>query len=145
MKRLILLVLAYILSLSHANAQYQIRIKTASIKDTTAFFRGVVFDDKNYLAKDTVNLSKGTAVIKWKKPIIGGIYYFYFPISKQKVYFILENKDSLNFEFKGDHLLDSVITNKQKNINFIKYQLLETSLSSYDSLLAHEIAKGKKN
>ncbi len=143
MKKGTLLAILTISITFHAHAQYQIKLKASHIKDTVAYFRGVVFDEKNFLAKDTINLTKGLSTIKWKKPIIGGVYYFYFPVTKQKLYFILENKDSLQFEIKGDNYLDSVTTNKVKNKNFIEYQILEKKLSNYDSLLTQEIAKGK--
>ena len=69
-------------------AQYQIKIKSIRTTDSVAYFRGAVFDDKNFLAKDTIPLYKGSFTIKYAKSIVGGVYYLYFPKSKQKVYFI---------------------------------------------------------
>lgn len=144
MRKEILSILITCVITTQASAQYQIKIKANHLKDSVAYFRGVVFDDKNFLAKDTVSLKNGLSTIKWKKPIVGGIYYLYFPVTKQKLYFILENKDSIQFELKGENYLDSIVTNKAKNKTFIEYQLLERKLSNYDTLLAQEIAKGKR-
>ena len=144
MRKAILSILITCVITTQASAQYQIKIKANHIKDSVAYFRGVVFDDKNFLAKDTVSLKNGLSTIKWKKPIVGGIYYLYFPVTKQKVYFVLENKDSIQFELNGENYLDSIVTNKAKNKIFIEYQLLERKLSNLDSLLAQEIAKGKR-
>ena len=84
-----------------SNAQYQIKIKAVNILDTVVYFRGTVFDEKNFIPKDTINLSKGSFTLSAKKPILGGIYFFYFPKSKTKIYFSLENKDSLKVEISG--------------------------------------------
>ncbi len=78
-------------------AQYQIKIKAIRTADSVAYFRGAVFDDKNFLAKDTIPLYKGNFTIKYTKSIVGGVYYFYFPKSKQKIYFIIEDRDSIQF------------------------------------------------
>ena len=69
------------------NAQYQIKIKAINTLDTVIYFRATVFDEKNFLPKDTINLSKGAYTINSKKSIVGGIYYFYFPKTKDKIYF----------------------------------------------------------
>jgi hypothetical protein len=65
-----------------ANAQYQIKIKAINTLDTVIYFRGTVFDEKNFIPKDTINLSKGSFTLSAKKPILGGIYFFYFHIKQ---------------------------------------------------------------
>jgi thiol-disulfide isomerase/thioredoxin len=79
-----------------------------------------------------------------KKPIIGGIYFLYFPKSKQKVFFALENLDSIKIEIRGTNYLDSTKFSNKANQQFIEYQLLEKKLSDYDTMYAAELAKGKK-
>ncbi len=126
------------------HAQYQIKIKAVNTIDSIAFFRGTVFDDKNYIPKDTIKLYKGNYTVAAKKPIIGGIYFLYFPKSKQKVFFSIENKDSIKIEIRGLNYLDSIKFSNKANQQFIEYQLLEKKLSNYDSMYAAELAKGKK-
>jgi hypothetical protein len=127
-----------------ANAQYQIKIKAINTLDTIVYFRGTVFDEKNFIPKDTINLAKGSFTISSKKPIIGGIYFFYFPKTRSKIYFSLENKDSLKVEISGANYLDFISFSNQKNKTFIEYQQLEKKLSNYDTLYAKELAQGKK-
>ena len=127
-----------------ANAQYQIKIKAINTIDTIVYFRGTVFDEKNFIPKDTLNFSKGNITISSKKPIIGGIYYFYFPKTKDKIYFTLENKDTLKVEISGARYLDFISFNNTNNQKFIEYQQLEKKLSSYDTAYASEVAKGEK-
>jgi len=126
------------------NAQYQIKIKAINTLDTVVYFRGTVFDEKNFIPKDTINLSKGSFTLSAKKPILGGIYFFYFPKSKTKIFFALENKDSLKVEISGANYLDFISFSNQKNKTFIEYQQLEKKLSNYDTLYAKELAQGKK-
>ena len=40
-------------------------------------------------------MKKGVALVKNTKSIFGGIYFLYFPSSKQKISFIAENKDAV--------------------------------------------------
>jgi thiol-disulfide isomerase/thioredoxin len=127
-----------------ANAQYQIKIKAINTLDTVIYFRGTVFDEKNFIPKDTINLSKGSFTLNAKKPILGGIYFFYFPKTKSKIYFSLENKDSLKVELTGANYLDFISFSNSKNKAFIEYQQLEKKLSNYDTLFAKELAQGKK-
>ena len=127
-----------------ANAQYQIKIKAINTLDTVVYFRGTVFDEKNFIPKDTINLSKGSFTLSAKKPILGGIYFFYFPKSKTKIFFALENKDSVKVEISGANYLDFISFSNQKNKTFIEYQILEKKLSNYDTLFAKELAQGKK-
>ena len=60
-------------------AQFEIKIKSTNTYDSIAYLRGVVFDDKNYIPKDTIELFKGLNSVKYNKSIVGGIYFLYFP------------------------------------------------------------------
>ena len=136
--------LLFLLFPALVHAQYQIKIKATNTADSIAYFRGTVFDDKNYIPKDTIKLYKGNYTVAAKKPIIGGIYFLYFPKSKQKVFFVLENLDSIKIEIRGTNYLDSTKFSNKANQQFIEYQLLENKLSNYDTMYAAELAKGKK-
>ena len=136
--------LLFLLFPALVHAQYQIKIKATNTADSIAYFRGTVFDDKNYIPKDTIKLYKGNYTVAAKKPIIGGIYFLYFPKSKQKVFFALENLDSIKIEIRGTNYLDSTKFSNKANQQFIEYQLLENKLSNYDTMYAAELAKGKK-
>jgi thiol-disulfide isomerase/thioredoxin len=136
--------LLFLLFPALVHAQYQIKIKAVNTIDSIAYFRGTVFDDKNYIPKDTIKLYKGNYTVAAKKPIIGGIYFLYFPKSKQKVFFSLENLDSIKVEIRGANYLDSIKFSNKVNQQFVEYQLLEKKLSNYDTNYAAELAKGKK-
>ena len=136
--------LLFLLFPALVHAQYQIKIKATNTADSIAYFRGTVFDDKNYIPKDTIKLYKGNYTVAAKKPIIGGIYFLYFPKSKQKVFFALENLDSIKVEIRGANYLDSIKFSNKVNQQFVEYQLLEKKLSNYDTNYAAELAKGKK-
>jgi hypothetical protein len=125
-------------------AQYQLTVKCTNTKDSIAFLRGVVYDDKNYIPKDTLKLYKGTTTAKYNKSIVGGIYFLYFPESKKKIYITLENNDKIELSFTGDNYLNTVRTNSDKNDSFFSYQKLETSLSNIDSAYEFQIKQGKK-
>ncbi len=125
-------------------AQYQIKIKAIKTIDSLAYFRGAVFDDKNFLAKDTIPLYKGNFTIKYAKSIVGGVYYLYFPKSKQKIFFIIEDRDSIQFELRGSNYLDSISTNLSKNKILLDYQRLENRLSKIDSMYNVELQIGRK-
>ena len=144
MQKKLFLFLIVFLPFFSLKAQFQIKIKTNNIIDTIAYFRASIFDEKNYIPKDTISLKSGTAVIKQTKPIIGGVYYFYFPSSKQKISFIIENKDTINLKIEGNDYLNNTTINGIKNKLFLQYQQLEKSLSHYDSSYAKEVASGKK-
>ncbi len=67
-------------------AQYQIKLNVNNISETSVQIRGVLFDDKNFSAKDTLDFSKKQFSSSSKTAIIGGLYYLYFPISKTNIY-----------------------------------------------------------
>lgn len=126
------------------NAQFQIKIKVSNSLDTVAFLRASIFDDKNYIPKDTISLKKGVALIKNTKSVFGGIYFLYFPSSKQKISFIAENKDTINIVIDGKDYVNNTTINGFKNNIFLQYQYLEKSFSYLDSNYAKELATGKK-
>jgi hypothetical protein len=78
MKKSSVLIFLYLLLVQFTNAQYQIKIKAINTLDSVIYFRGTVFDEKNFIPKDTINLSKGTFTFNSKKPIIGGDLLFLF-------------------------------------------------------------------
>jgi hypothetical protein len=71
------------------SAQFVLKINASNTIDSIAYLRTNLFDEKNYIPKDTIKLYKSTITIKSTKSIVGGIYYLYFPKSKQKIQFIL--------------------------------------------------------
>jgi hypothetical protein len=123
-----------------SQAQYRINLQIAAPKDSIAYLRGVVFDDKNYFPKDTIRITKKNSVLLSSKPIVGGIYYLQLDKSKKRHYFILENNDNLNLRIAGNVIQSS----NPRNQIFFQYQKLEKSFVVIDSLYAAEIARGRK-
>ena len=144
MRKILLTISIYLFCTNVVIAQYQIKIKAINTLDSIIYFRGTVFDEKNFIPKDTVNLTKGTYTISSKKPIIGGIYYFYFPKSKSKVFLSLENKDTIKVQISGANYLDFIEFSNEKNKVFVEYQRLEKKLSNVDTLYTAELSQGKK-
>lgn len=127
-----------------SKAQFVLKVSGTNLPDSVAFLRTTLFDDKNYIPKDTIFFSKGTKTIKNTKSIVGGIYFLYFPKSKQKIQFILEDKDTVQIQINGaDYVTNSKI-NKTKNNVLLNYQQLEKRLSNYDSSYAAELKLGRK-
>jgi thiol-disulfide isomerase/thioredoxin len=120
-------------------AQAQFKIAVSRSKNPI-YFRGTLFDEKNFLAKDTV---RGT-VLSSKTPIKGGIYYLQFAPSKERIYFNIENNDKFALTFSGPAFLATAHSSDPKNEVFLNYQRLEKSFSVIDSLYAVEIARGRK-
>lgn len=137
-------IIAVLFPIVGLRAQFQIYIKVNNIKDSVAYFRSTIFDDKNFIPKDTIDLRKGSALIKNTKSVFGGIYYLYFPATKQKISFIVENKDTIKISIEGADYLKSAMINSSKNILFLQYQLLEKSLAHFDSTYVKEQLAGKK-
>jgi hypothetical protein len=125
-------------------AQFQVKIKSNNTIDSIAYLRASIFDEKNYIPKDTIQLKKGIAVVKNDKSVFGGIYYLYFPSSKQKISFIAENKDTINLIINGPDYINNSTINGLNNKLFLQYQQLEKSLTHFDSTYAREIASGRK-
>jgi hypothetical protein len=96
-----------LLPLFGLNAQFQVKIKVSNNVDTVAYLRASIFDDKNYIPKDTIRFKNGTASIKNAKSVIGGIYFLYFPATKQKISFIAENKDIINIVIDGKDYINN--------------------------------------
>ena len=138
-KLLILLtILPFLLS-----AQYQIKYKVKNSSDSIIYLKGCVFDETNFIPKDTIKTYQKNLKSTSIKPIVGGIYYLQFTKSKSKIYFILANRDSMTFTFSGDKPLENIkCTNKQNEI-FIAYQRLESKFSKLDSLYAQIQLKRK--
>ncbi len=127
-----------------SNAQFLLKIKAVNTTDSIGYLRASLFDDRNFIPKDTLDLTKSIQTIRNSKSIVGGIYFIYFPKSKQKIQFILEDKDTTTLEISGTDYLQSAKINKAKNQALLAYQRLEKSLSNYDSSYAAELKLGKK-
>ena len=126
-------------------SQYKIRLKNNGVTDSVAYFRGTLFDNKNYLAKDTLYLKKYSINnINSRTGIIGGIYYLYFPKTKEKIYISIDNKDTFDVELSGNQYLESIKTTSKDNEIFFKYQLLVKKYDIIDTLYAEEIKRGRK-
>jgi hypothetical protein len=142
-KRLALLIfLSYLFKTS--NAQFELKIKSSNTYDSIAYLRGVIFDDKNFIPKDTLELYKGINTVRNSKAIIGGIYFLYFPKSKKRLYLTIENNDNISLSLSNADYLNNIRTNSIKNDSFFAYQRLENSLSNIDSGYDLEIKQGKK-
>ena len=124
------LIIALLFPMLGLKAQFQINIKVNNIKDSIAYFRASIFDEKNFISKDTIKLKKGIATIKNTKPVFGGIYYLYFPATKQKISFIAENKDTIKLSIEGADYIKGAMINGTENKLFLQYQLLEKSLAN---------------
>ena len=83
MCRFKLLILILVSPIFGLKAQFQVRLEFKNVTDSIVYLRASLFDEKNFIPKDTINLKKGPATIKNTKSVFGGIYYLYFPASKQ--------------------------------------------------------------
>jgi hypothetical protein len=144
LRSFLLLPFVLFVSFKSANAQFELKVSSKNTYDSIAYLRGVVFDDKNYIPKDTLELYKGSNVVKNSKSIVGGIYFLYFPKSRQKIYITLENNDKFNLSISDSFYLKSVKTNSAINDSFFAYQRLETALSNIDYAYDSQIKQGKK-
>jgi hypothetical protein len=133
-----------LLPLLRLKAQFQVIIKAKGVADSVAFFRASIFDDKNYIPKDTIRFKNGIASIKNPKSVIGGIYFLYFPATKQKLSFVAKNKDNIILNIDGNDYIKNTTINGLENHYFLQYQQLEKSLTHFDSAYAKEIASGRK-
>lgn len=98
-----------------SKAQFVFKVKAINTTDSIAYLRASLFDDKNFIPKDTINLKKPIHTIRNTKSIVGGIYYLYFPKTKQKIQFIFEDKDTVLLEINGLDYLQSAKINTTKN------------------------------
>jgi AhpC/TSA family len=142
-KRLLFIGLLLFLS-SKGIAQYVLKINASNTIDSIAYLRASLFDDKNYIPKDTIKLFKSSITIKNTKSIVGGIYFIYFPKTKQKLQLILEDQDTVRLSISGNDYLQTATINTAKNNSFLNYQKLEKALSHYDSSYAVALKSGKK-
>ncbi len=133
-----------LLPLLSLKAQFQVIIKAKGVADSVAFFRASIFDEKNYIPKDTIRFKNGTASIKNAKSVIGGIYFLYFPATKQKISFVAKNQDNIILNIDGNDYIQNTSINGVENQYFLKYQQLEKSLAHFDSTYTKEIASGRK-
>jgi hypothetical protein len=120
------------------SAQYLLRFKITDPKDSVVFVKGTMFEEKNFIPKDMVRVIKGVRQSSYNKSIIGGIYYLEFPSSKEKVYFTLQNKDTITFTFNGANPLSTMVMSKRSSLVFLEYQRLEKQFSVVDSLYEEE-------
>ena len=105
-----------------SKAQFVLKVTGTKLPDSVAYLRTSLFDDKNFIPKDTILLAKGTKTIKNTKSIVGGIYYLYFPKTKQKIEFILEDNDTVQIQISGADYLENTKINKTKNNVLLSYQ-----------------------
>lgn len=122
-----------ILSFTSAKAQYSISITIKEPQDSVIYFRLTTFDDNQYLPKDTITVHKGKAKISSRTPVYGGIYYLYFPVSRERIYLSIDNKDSFSISMNGNNLLSSIVCSNYKNRIFTDYQQLEKKFRYIDS------------
>jgi hypothetical protein len=139
-----LIVLMLLLVYYSGQGQFKLRIKIKNSKDSVAYFRACLFDDKNYIPKDTLKLKKSNFFINNKKSIVGGIYFLYFPQSKEKVFLAFRDQDSTRLELDGTNYLGLAKASDKKNQKFLDYQRLEKSFYVIDSLYDEEIKRGRK-
>jgi len=142
MKYFLLLLLATFISLT-TQAQFRIKVTAKNTADSIVYLRTSVFDDQNYVPKDTLSLRKPSWSLT-KNPIIGGIAFLYFPKTKSKIWVSLDNKDSLSVTFSGPDYLATIQTKDKKNKLFFDYQRMERSLAFIDTLYKKELATGRK-
>ena len=127
MIRIIIIIIGIFFLHNTSYAQFELKIKSNHTYDSIAYLRGVIFDDKNFIPKDTIELYKELNTIKNTKPIIGGIYFLYFPKSKKKLFLAIENNDNILVSISDTQYINTVHTNSIKNDSFISYQKLEQS------------------
>lgn len=143
-KRILIVIISLCYFLNKSNAQFELKIKSNHTYDSIAYLRGVIFDDKNFIPKDTIALYKGFNTVKNIKPIFGGIYFLYFPKSKKKLFLTIENNDNISITISDTNYLQTARSNSIKNDSFFAYQRLEYSLSNIDSSFELQLKQGKK-
>lgn len=142
MKSLLTFLLASFISLT-TQAQFRIKVTAKNTADSIVYVRTSVYDDQNYIPKDTISLRKSGWSVS-KKAIIGGIGFLYFPKTKAKIWICLDNNDSLAVNVSGPDYLASIQTKDKKNKLFFDYQRMERSLAFIDILYKKELATGRK-
>ena len=142
MKYLLSFLLASLLALP-SQAQFRIKVTAKNTADSIVYVSTSVYDEQNYVPKDTLSLRKPTWSVT-KNAIIGGISFLYFPKTKTKIWVSLDNKDSLAVTFSGPDYLATIQTKDKKNKLFFDYQRMERSLAFIDTLYKKELATGRK-
>ncbi len=128
-----------------SSAQYTLKITTkASKTNDVAYLRSTLFDDKNYIPKDTIPLNGKTKFIRNKNSIVGGIYYLYFPKTKEKVFLSLEDNDLFDINIPESNFLKTIEITSPKNKIFLNYQRLESQFADIDSSYDAQIKYGRK-
>ena len=126
-------------------AQYTLKITTkVSKSNDVAYLRSTLFDDKNYIPKDTIPLNGKTKFIRNKNSIVGGIYYLYFPKTKEKVFLSLEDNDLFDINIPESDFLKTIEITSAKNKIFLNYQRLESQFADIDSSYEAQIKYGRK-
>lgn len=126
-------------------AQYTIKVSTQiSSTNNEVFLRSTLFDDKNYIPKDTIKLNGKVKFIRSKKSIVGGIYYLYFPKTKEKVYLSLEDNDVFDINIPEKDYLKTIEITSPKNNIFLNYQRLITQFADLDSNFNEQVKYGRK-
>lgn len=143
-KRFAFLLIGFMLIFKSSNAQFELKVNSIHTYDSIAYLRGMVFDEKNFIPKDTLELYKGINTVKNSKSIVGGLYFLYFPKSKQKLLLTIENNDKISITISDSNYLKTVHSNSVKNDSLFAYQRIEYALSKTDSLFDQQIKLGKK-
>jgi hypothetical protein len=128
-----------------ASAQFTLKFTTKpSNLNDVVYLRSTVFDDKNFIPKDTISLNGKTKIIRSKKSIVGGIHYLFFPKTKEKIYLSVEDNDIFDIKLPEDNYLNKIETTSPKNKIFIDYQRLENQFSNLDSTYEAQMKVGRK-
>ena len=144
MKKIIYLISLIIIPII-SSAQYTIKVSTqVSNQNEQAFLRSTLFDDKNFVPKDTINLNGKVKFIRSKTSIVGGIYFLYFPKTKEKVYLSLEDNDVYDIKIPAKDILNTIQITSPKNLIFLNYQRLMTQFTDLDSNYEAQVKLGRK-
>ena len=128
-----------------SSAQYTLKITTkASKSNDVVYLRSTIFDDKNFIPKDTIQLNGKTKFIRNKNSIVGGIYYLYFPKTKEKVFLSLEDNDLFDINIPDSDFLKTIEITSPKNKIFLNYQRLESQFADLDSTYDTQVKYGRK-
>lgn len=128
-----------------STAQYTLKISTkVSSSNGEVYLRSTLFDDKNFIPKDTIKLNGKTKFIRSQKSIVGGIYYLYFPKTKEKVFLSLEDNDVYDIKIPAQDFLKTIEITSPKNVIFINYQRLTGQFADLDSNFNAQVKFGRK-
>lgn len=125
-------------------AQYAVNINIQEPIDSVVYLRTTLFDDKNFIPKDTLKLLNGIGSFRSNQSIVGGIYYLYFPVRKQKIFIVLEKGYNISLKCKGNDILTTIKSNSTIQDSYFNYQRLEYAYSYLDSQFSKLIKEGYK-